>query len=146
MKWILLVENNHDLREAVVHLLMRAGYAVASSPDGASALRLLDEQQTSPPSLILFDLQMPEVDGWTFRAAQLENPCISQVPAIAMTGMAKIEPPIDAHVVLRKPFAVADLMAAVRALVVLGGTPDAAELARLHACAERCAQHGAELK
>jgi len=62
--YILLVDDERDLRESVADLLEFEGYRVAQACDGAQALQIL---QTLPAaSLVLLDLVMPVMDGWQF--------------------------------------------------------------------------------
>jgi CheY-like chemotaxis protein len=55
---ILVVEDDRDIREAVVEVLEDEGYGVSAAGDGAQALRVLDEAEQQP-DLILLDLMMP---------------------------------------------------------------------------------------
>ncbi len=60
---ILLVEDDDNIQEFVKIALVDEGYEVLSAQDGVVALHLIDEKK---PALILLDLRMPIMDGWTF--------------------------------------------------------------------------------
>jgi len=62
---ILVVEDDPGIRDALRELLQIEGFGVATAENGAQALQLLDDALPSP-CLILLDLMMPVMDGWTF--------------------------------------------------------------------------------
>jgi CheY-like chemotaxis protein len=76
---MLIVEDDPDLREAVVVALHARGYAVLEAEDGAAALRMLDALK---PDAILLDLLMPTMNGFEFLAARAERPDISGIPVV----------------------------------------------------------------
>ena len=57
-----MVEDDPDLREAVVDTLNLAGFCTLSADNGMAALEVLKHQ---PVGLILSDAQMPVMDGYT---------------------------------------------------------------------------------
>jgi PAS domain S-box-containing protein len=63
---ILLVEDEHHVRELVATLLQRAGYTVLAAPDPATALEL-GERHPGPIHLLLTDVVMPEMSGRELR-------------------------------------------------------------------------------
>lgn len=111
MKLILLVEDDHDIRDSMVELLTDAGYGVATAGNGAEALAYLAAQPR--PHLILLDLMMPVMDGFTFREEQQKNADWSRIPVVVMSA--------DGHVIekqartgaadyLKKPVDIDDLL------------------------------------
>jgi two-component system, cell cycle response regulator DivK len=82
---ILVVEDSPDVRELLVSLLTRSGYAVRSAPNGQTALALL---QADWPDLILLDLSMPILDGWQTLAAIRALPNGAQQKVAALTAHA----------------------------------------------------------
>ena len=82
---ILVVEDSPDVRELLVSLLTRSGYAVNSAPNGQAALELLAAQR---PDLILLDLSMPILDGWQTLAAIRALPDGAQRIVAALTAHA----------------------------------------------------------
>jgi signal transduction histidine kinase len=101
-KLILLVEDDHGIREAVQGVLEDAGYQVVPSRNGRDALERL--RSGLLPDLIVLDLRMPVMDGWEFRAAQKNDPNLAPIPVLAVSadGSAKAEA-IAADGYLRKP-------------------------------------------
>src|SRR5690606_10740757 len=89
-KKILIVEDDPEIREALVELLESEGYWVDCKINGQDALDYLQEE-ASPrgkglPSIILLDLMMPVMDGWRFRAEQQKDPVLNQVPIVVMSA------------------------------------------------------------
>ena len=60
---ILIVEDDSDLRDSLADLLTEEGYRVAGAANGQEAMDYL--RQSAPPCLILLDLMMPVMNGWT---------------------------------------------------------------------------------
>jgi CheY-like chemotaxis protein len=81
---VLLVEDDLDIAEAILDVLMDEGYEVAHATNGLEALDLLRSEPQ--PAVILLDLMMPEMDGPQFRAAQLRDPRLSQIPVVVLSA------------------------------------------------------------
>jgi two-component system cell cycle response regulator DivK len=62
---------------------MAEGYTVLEAADAQAALVQLEEQV---PSLILMDINMPEVDGYTLTARFRTLPALERVPIVALTA------------------------------------------------------------
>lgn len=88
-KAVLLVEDDPDIREDLAFLLEHQGYAVVTAEHGLDALRKLQGQP--PPCLILLDLMMPVMDGWTLCAELRKDPRLSQVPVVLLSGAADLQ-------------------------------------------------------
>ena len=80
---VLLVEDHDETREMVESFLKFQGYTVEAKRNGQEALEWLDGHH---PCLILLDLSMPVMDGWTFRRKQLKSPHFADVPVLLMTA------------------------------------------------------------
>lgn len=61
---ILVVEDDEDVRDTMVHVLQAEGYDAVAAVDGQDALGHL--QAGLEPCLILLDLMMPRMSGWQF--------------------------------------------------------------------------------
>lgn len=85
-KRILVVEDDTSIRELLVELLESEGYVVASAVNGLEGLKIL--QSETSPDLILIDLMMPVMDGYSFRTEQLKNPTWSKIPTVVMSAEA----------------------------------------------------------
>ena len=81
---ILVVEDDSTLRNAMGDLLDEEGMAESRAENGQVGLDML--RAGARPCLVLLDLQMPLVDGLTFRRRQLEDPRIAGIPVVVMTG------------------------------------------------------------
>ncbi|VEB44088.1 Quorum-sensing regulator protein F [Chromobacterium violaceum] len=87
---ILVVEDDADLREAIVDTLSLAGYPTLEAADGGSALQKLAQE---PVGLIISDAQMAPMDGYDlFEEAKKRYP---GVPFILMTAYGVIERAIE---------------------------------------------------
>ncbi|HEX4862115.1 MAG TPA: response regulator [Rhizomicrobium sp.] len=115
MAKILAVEDEHLVRSLIVETLEGEGHNVLDAPDGEEALFIVQGQPDI--DLIVTDIRMPKVDGFTLalsvRAAQ---------PGIAllfMTGYTGANPPreLASEKMLHKPFAPDELVLAVEALL-----------------------------
>lgn len=85
-KRILVVEDDTSIRELLVELLESEGYNVASAINGLEGLKFLEANQS--PDLILIDLMMPVMDGYSFRTEQLKNNNWAQIPTVVMSAEA----------------------------------------------------------
>ena len=79
----LLVEDDPASRDLTASILQREKWAVFSAENGRDALQKMDEAR---PDLILLDLMMPEMDGFTFAEKLRENPAWRAVPVIVLTA------------------------------------------------------------
>jgi two-component system, chemotaxis family, chemotaxis protein CheY len=85
---ILVVEDNDDVRDAMIALLETAGYATIAAVNGQHALELLHSADELP-CLIVLDLMMPVMDGATFRRRQLDDPVIAHIPVVVVTAYGR---------------------------------------------------------
>lgn len=80
---ILYVEDNPDNRLLVRRILMAEGYNVVEADSAAAALNLL---QSIRPDLILMDINMPVVDGFTLTHLLKSRPELQGTPIVALTA------------------------------------------------------------
>lgn len=112
MRNILVIEDDLEIRNALVDILAAEGYAVQSATNGQEGLDLL-RNGTRRPNVIILDLMMPVMDGWIFRNHQLQDPELSKIPVLvitadgnaqakakAMNALAGIRKPIDLDLLL----------------------------------------------
>lgn len=112
---VLVVEDDIEIRELLAEMLADAGYRVSVASNGAEALARLAEER---PSLVILDLMMPVMDGWTLRARMLSDPSLADIPVIVVSGAADLPratASLAAARVLAKPVRWPTLLAAVRA-------------------------------
>jgi CheY-like chemotaxis protein len=112
---VLVVEDDFDLRDALVPILEYEGHKVVSAANGREAL---DQLHGMPaPSVILLDLMMPVMNGEDFRAAQLRDPRLASIPVVVLSAHPRAEEQaarMGAVGCLKKPFDVDALLDLVR--------------------------------
>lgn len=109
---VLVVDDDAAIRDLVEIVLAGGGYEVRTAEDGAAALELVREVR---PDLILLDMRMPVMDGWTFARRYRQQPD-SSAPIIVLTAArdaAARSEEIVADGYLAKPFNVTELLALV---------------------------------
>ncbi len=101
---VLVVEDNAEVRQALVALLEAEGYHVAEAVDGVSALRLLRTAAVQP-CLIVLDLMMPRMSGWDFRMEQSSDLRLAGIPVVVVSAdpLASQAERMGAAAVLSKP-------------------------------------------
>lgn len=83
---VLVIEDHEDTRHMVQTALEFNGYSTVGAANG---LRGLQELEQHRPCLILLDLSMPIMDGWTFRKEQLDlaDKELASVPVIVLSAL-----------------------------------------------------------
>ena len=82
---ILLVEDREDNRVLARKLLERAGFRVVEATDGREALEQVAAQR---PDLVLLDMSLPVVDGWTVARTLRQSPDFKDLLIVALTAHA----------------------------------------------------------
>ncbi|MFM8427616.1 MAG: response regulator [Chloroflexota bacterium] len=82
---ILIVEDNMDTYELVRFILEKNGYETLLAMNGRDGVNAATKQL---PDLIIMDLSMPEMDGWTAMRMIKGNASTSSIPMIALTAHA----------------------------------------------------------
>lgn len=85
---LLLVEDNELNRDMLSRRLRRAGYKTLIAEDGAKALEQINLER---PALVLLDMNLPVLNGWTVCARVRATPAIAATPIIALTAHAMPE-------------------------------------------------------
>ena len=80
---ILYVEDNLENRILIRRILMAEGYNLLEADHAKQALAIVQE---TIPDLILMDINMPDMDGYTLTAQIKKLPNMSSVPVIALTA------------------------------------------------------------
>jgi two-component system response regulator MprA len=115
---ILVVDDEPAVRDSLRRALELEGYEVDLAPDGESALARL-EQPTHPDAVVL-DILMPGIDG--LEVCRRMRAAGDEVPVLMLTARAEIDSRVagldaGADDYLPKPFALAELLARLRALL-----------------------------
>jgi two-component system cell cycle response regulator DivK len=83
MSLVLIVEDNIDNYELVRFLLERTGHDTRWARSGREGIAMAKEDQ---PDLILMDLSLPEMDGWTATERIKSDPQTKHIPIAALTA------------------------------------------------------------
>ena len=85
MNTILLVEDNELNRDMLTRRLERKGFQIESAADGEAALQMVARQR---PDLILMDMNLPVLNGWSTCRALRADAATRDIPVIALTAHA----------------------------------------------------------
>ena len=114
---ILLVEDNELNREIAQEILREYGFRVDTAENGAVAVEKVSTAAPGSYDLVLMDVQMPVMDGYTAtrQIRALENPALAGIPILAMTANAFDEDRRNAmesgmNGFLSKPIVIGDLV------------------------------------
>jgi CheY-like chemotaxis protein len=117
---VLAVDDEPDALSLVTEVLEAVGARVTTARSAQAALTKLDAEI---PDVIVADLGMPTVDGFTFidRVRRHSNPRVREVPAAALTAYARSEDRVKAlragfQIHLAKPIDPAELVTTIAAL------------------------------
>lgn len=113
---ILVVDDDHRVRDVLTRFLEREGYAVIPATSGEEAL---EHVRAQPPDLVLLDVQLPGIDGYQVCHLLKENPATALIPVTILTGMQDAEARMrgiesGADDFLTKPFEYTLLRARIR--------------------------------
>ncbi|HSB62789.1 MAG TPA: response regulator [Thermoanaerobaculia bacterium] len=112
---VLVVDDDRALRDGILRLLDDEGFSGIGAEDGLEALQHLDAGLR--PRLVLVDLEMPRMNGWSLVRRIEEQPALASLPIVVMSGIAApgFAPPRrnDAGF-LRKPLAPAEVLRVTR--------------------------------
>ena len=86
MSRILLVEDNEMNRDMLTRRLNRRKFVVETAEDGGKAV----EMAATMPDLILLDMSLPVMDGWTVAGTLKANEATRHIPIIALTAHAMV--------------------------------------------------------
>jgi DNA-binding response OmpR family regulator len=85
-KVILIIEDEVDIRNFVSRVLELDGYQVLQAGDGKTGMEIIRE---NPIDLVLLDLRLPGLDGWSILRQVKRTPEFSQIPVVALTAIAE---------------------------------------------------------
>lgn len=85
---ILVVDDNEENRETLARRLRRQGHEVKESPDGKHALEFL---RAEPFDLVLLDVIMPEMDGYSALKAIKDDEVLQHVPVIMISALDELD-------------------------------------------------------
>ena len=113
---ILVVEDESQVRMLLAKLLEKNDYEVSTASDGLEAMKYLEE---SRPDLMLVDVMMPRLDGFSLVKAIRYNPENRSIPIIFLTAKTDARSMIEginvgAKFFLTKPFQIGDVLAKIK--------------------------------
>jgi type II secretory ATPase GspE/PulE/Tfp pilus assembly ATPase PilB-like protein/CheY-like chemotaxis protein len=116
---ILLVEDEEQLRRVMRDLLEREGYVVAEARDGVQAL---DQVDRHAPDLVMLDLNLPGLDGYTVLEQLRSRNATARIPIIVLTAKGDEDNEVrvfelGADDFLTKPFRARALSARLQAVL-----------------------------
>lgn len=116
MRTVLVVDDEWAVADVLEALLADEGFRVVTAGNGAQALQRVHEIR---PDLMIVDFMMPVLDGAGLLKALAETPATAGIPVILMSSLpeaAVAERCGGYRVFLRKPFRIAEVLAAVEAV------------------------------
>lgn len=119
MKKILIADDEHKIIMTLEYAFRKAGYEVFIARDGSEVLELL---KTEVPDIILLDIMMPNIDGYTTLAEIKKNKNLAGIKVIflsAKTGETDIKKGLDlgADDYITKPYSIKKLTERVEELL-----------------------------
>lgn len=119
MATIVAVDDDPSILELVKINLEMLGHKVLAAPDGETGYALVQQHR---PELVILDVMMPGVDGYTVCQRIRKNDEISETPVCMLTALGVVDDKVKgfdagADDYLVKPFEIPELMVRVRALL-----------------------------
>lgn len=119
MNRILVVDDDSAINELIKVNLELTGYSVIQSFDGVTAFAAAKQEL---PDLIVLDVMMPEVDGYTVAQRIRQNETTKNIPIIMLTALSQLNDKVKGFDIgvddyLVKPFEMEELIVRVRALL-----------------------------
>lgn len=109
-KTVLVVDDEEVVVDIARRKLKELGYDVLTAHSGEEALTRLSEKV---PDVIVLDIQMPGMNGYTFIMEKSKNPAYTSVPVIVVSAYNEMEPLFQRHGVhsyLLKPLKLQELL------------------------------------
>jgi two-component system OmpR family response regulator len=113
-KLVLVVDDDDSVRTLIVRALAARGYDTLEACDGLSAAEMLGRMARSP-DLLICDVMMPTVDGFSLARLVKTSPALRSVPIIFLTAKTAAQDVVQgiklgARHYVQKPFSVKDLL------------------------------------
>jgi CheY-like chemotaxis protein len=113
---VLVVDDDSEVRDFVCEILREAGFGTATATDGDE---VPEQARRVAPRLIILDVMMPRMDGYTALARLRGHPATRDIPVIVLTGQTEpvyrtLSAGVGAVAHLTKPFVPEQLTSMVR--------------------------------
>ncbi len=118
---VLVVDDQEAIRETLQTALDDEGFTVECASNGREALEILERWK---PCVILLDLMMPVMDGWTFRAEQQRAG--NTVPIVLLSAAGELDryqEELGAAAIIPKPFDLDRVISAIERVCERRATP-----------------------
>lgn len=121
MPKILVIEDQPLIVELIEMVLKPRGYEVFNTGDGLKALEMVHEVR---PDLILLDVMLPGMDGYSIQSKLLEDEDSKLIPIVVITSKTQVEEVFQTSAnvfgFISKPFSVKDLIQKIEAALKFG--------------------------
>jgi DNA-binding response OmpR family regulator len=118
MAKILVVDDDQNIVDLLRVILTHEGYEVVSAMDGKAGLAAARQEK---PDLIVLDVMMPELDGFTVSGLLFQDPVMRLIPVIILTAKHHsrdvLELVPNVRVYMNKPFDTSDLLDKIQSLM-----------------------------
>src|SRR5215212_1455406 len=124
---LLVVDDDFEFRHAIADALHDRGWQVRGAATGADALSVLRSWR---PDVILLDLTLPVMDGWSFRAEADRQGALEGIPIVVTSGLANAQreaEKLQAAAALSKPFDLDELVGIVQGLLETRDTSESTD-------------------
>ena len=112
---VLVVDDDPNLVRLMSKFLKLEGFSPVTAANGHEALAYL--RNGGDASVILLDLRMPVMDGWTFRREQKGDPVIADIPIVILSGVeTDVVHELDAAAAFHKPVSFPEIVDVLRRL------------------------------
>jgi CheY-like chemotaxis protein len=128
---ILVIENERQTLNLLLEMLEVEGFVAIGAENGLVGI---EQAQRQPPDLVICDIRMPRLDGYSVLAQLRQNPTTAKIPVIFLTAEAvEIENPhtrgLRADRYLQKPCTTEDILKAIAQVInpndlIYGGEND----------------------
>jgi CheY-like chemotaxis protein len=112
---VLVVEDEADNRDVILELLDLVGYDARGAGEGFEALQILRDGWT--PDVIVLDLTMPGMNGWTLVQELCKHPTWDKIPRLVVSAVPPRMLPKEVSATLSKPVFGDQLLEAVERLI-----------------------------
>lgn len=125
MSKVMIVDDEKDVLYLLKVLMERENFQVIEASNGLEAYNKLTSDNPEIPDLIILDVMMPEMDGYTFQSKIQEIESLKRIPIIILTAKGKMkdlfELSSNIHAFVEKPFDPKNLIRIVKEAIEKNG-------------------------
>jgi len=125
MSKVMIVDDEKDVLYLLKVLMERENFQVIEASNGLEAYNKLTSDNPEIPDLIILDVMMPEMDGYTFQSKIQEIESFKKIPIIILTAKGKMkdlfELSSNIHAFVEKPFDPKNLIRIVKEAIEKNG-------------------------